>query len=57
MKWNEIDHDDDLWRIPANRMKAGKEHLVPLTDPIKELLDHLEKFNGGIWCHNVPIKN
>ena len=46
MKWNEIDHDDDLWRIPADRMKAGKEHLVPLTDPIKELLDHLEKING-----------
>ena len=46
MKWSEVDHDDDLWRIPANRMKAGREHLVPLTDQIKELLDHLEKFNG-----------
>lgn len=46
MKWPELDYENDLWKIPAIRMKAGKEHLVPLTDPIKELLEHLRKFNG-----------
>jgi integrase len=29
--WAEIDLDAKLWTIPADRMKAGKEHRVPLT--------------------------
>ena len=29
--WAEIDLDAKLWTIPAERMKAGKEHRVPLT--------------------------
>jgi integrase len=34
--WPEI--DDDLWIIPAVRMKAGKEHRVPLSAPAQALL-------------------
>jgi integrase len=30
--WGEIDWDKALWTIPAARMKAGKEHRVPLSD-------------------------
>ena len=29
--WDEIDLDAALWTIPADRMKAGKEHVVPLS--------------------------
>jgi len=29
--WGEIDMEAKLWTIPAERMKAGKEHRVPLT--------------------------
>ncbi len=29
--WDEFDLDAKLWTIPANRMKAGKEHRVPLS--------------------------
>lgn len=32
MKWNEVDLNSRLWTIPADRMKVGKEHRVPLTD-------------------------
>ena len=35
--WNEI--SDDVWIIPADRMKAGREHRVPLTDPALEVLE------------------
>jgi len=31
-RWDEIDIANQLWTIPANRMKAGKEHRVPLSD-------------------------
>ncbi len=46
MRWDELDYKKDLWIIPAERMKSRKEHLVPLTDPIKRLLDYLRQFNG-----------
>lgn len=29
--WSEIDLENALWTIPANRMKAGREHVVPLS--------------------------
>ena len=31
MVWDEIDTAEDLWVVPADRMKAGKEHRVPLS--------------------------
>ena len=37
-KWDEIDLDDRVWRIPAERMKAGAEHRVPLSDATLEVL-------------------
>ena len=30
---SEIDHDAAVWTIPAERMKAGREHRVPLSAP------------------------
>lgn len=32
MRWKEIDFDEKLWIVPADRMKAGEEHEVPLSD-------------------------
>jgi len=29
--WGEVDLDNGLWTIPAERMKAGKEHVIPLS--------------------------
>ena len=37
--WEEIDLEAGLWRIPAERMKAGAEHRVPLSDATVELLN------------------
>jgi integrase len=31
MTWAEVDLDNSIWTIPAQRMKAAKEHRVPLT--------------------------
>jgi integrase len=38
MTWAEVDLDARIWIIPANRMKAGKEHRVPLGDAAIALL-------------------
>jgi integrase len=39
--WPEIDFESKLWAIPGERMKAGREHKVPLSDPAIELLKSL----------------
>src|SRR5690606_172737 len=44
--WSEIDREQRLWTIPAERMKAGKEHTVPLTDAAIAVLDIMEKQRG-----------
>jgi len=31
-KWAEIDLAEKIWTVPASRMKAGREHRVPLSD-------------------------
>ncbi|MDF1856493.1 integrase arm-type DNA-binding domain-containing protein [Pseudooceanicola sp.] len=31
LKWDEIDLENRIWTIPGDRMKAGKEHRVPLS--------------------------
>ncbi|MEM6623090.1 MAG: integrase arm-type DNA-binding domain-containing protein [Pseudomonadota bacterium] len=31
MTWGEVDLENYVWTIPASRMKAGKEHRVPLS--------------------------
>ena len=47
-KWSEI--GDTLWRIPAERMKMRKEHIVPLTPHVQGLLRDLRKeARGSEW--------
>ena len=37
-KWAEVDLDKAIWTVPASRMKAGKEHRVPLSPRAIEIL-------------------
>ncbi|MEB0059256.1 integrase arm-type DNA-binding domain-containing protein [Variovorax sp. LG9.2] len=41
--WSEIDLDAAVWRVPAERMKAHKEHRVPLSPQAVALLEALPK--------------
>ncbi|WP_201721775.1 site-specific integrase [Polynucleobacter sp. MWH-Tro8-2-5-gr] len=41
-KWSEFDLEAKVWTIPAERMKAGKEHRVPLNTRAMEILEHLK---------------
>ena len=48
--WAEIDLDAALWTVPAARMKAGREHRVPLSAPAVGLLRAVEPLRGeGDW--------
>ena len=41
--WAEIDRPAKLWTVPAERMKGGRVHRVPLSNRTLELLDRLPK--------------
>lgn len=45
--WDEINFDKRIWTIPAGRMKAGKEHNVPLSDAAIALLKALPRIDGS----------
>lgn len=42
-KWSEFDLEQSIWIIPAERMKAGKEHRIPLSKQVIALLNTLDK--------------
>ena len=41
--WEEISLKDRVWVIPGERMKAGKEHRVPLSDAANAVLKQMDK--------------
>ena len=44
--WPEFDLEEQLWTIPAERMKAKREHVVPLSSRCVEILHEAEKLGG-----------
>ena len=45
-RWDEIDLENMLWVIPAERMKMKREHVVPITRQAAELLERLQPVSG-----------
>jgi integrase len=48
-KWSEIDFGARLWTIPAERMKAGKPHRVPLSDAAVKILEEMQRVGQGAF--------
>ena len=60
--WKEINLETAIWTIPAERMKAGKEHRVPLCASALSLLSSLPKIDGSPYLFagqrkNKPLSN
>jgi integrase len=47
MRWSELDWEQKLWNIPAERTKARREHRVPLSDRAIELLARQKEHSTG----------
>lgn len=63
-RWAEIDYDAKLWRIPGDRMKAGREHIVPLTPQSLAILEFMQPISGhrefifpGVKDPKVPMNS
>ncbi|OQP84604.1 integrase [Rhizobium rhizosphaerae] len=52
--WREINLEAALWIIPADRMKAGREHRVPLTARAVEILTELSALSAGPDAYVFP---
>lgn len=48
MTWAEVNLDDAVWIVPAARMKAKREHRVPLSVRVIEVLRGLPVVAGGL---------
>ena len=45
--WTEFDLESANWTIPAERMKAGREHVVPLSEPAVRLFERMKAYRRG----------
>ena len=52
--WDEIDFDAETWTIPAERMKAGRKHTVPLSKPALVILKALPVLEGCPYVFASP---
>lgn len=62
MKWDELDPDNKIWIIPASRMKANKEHRVPLLADASIILERMRAGRTSDYVFtgqrsNIPISN
>lgn len=63
-KWDEIDEAGKVWTVPADRMKARREHAVPLSDGALAILEEmrpLRNLAGGYifpgLMHDKPLSD
>jgi integrase len=49
-KWSEIDLKTKTWTVPGNRMKGGREHRVPLSDPAVAVLQRMLTVRQNVYA-------
>ena len=52
-RWSEIDVDNRTWTLPGERMKAGKEHRVPLCPQAVAVLERARQLRSRKGCDLV----
>jgi integrase len=53
-KWSEFDLSTRLWTVPAARMKAGRDHRVPLSDRALEIIAQQPRGGEFIFAGRKP---
>ena len=60
-RWEDIDLENKVWVIPAERMKMKKPHTIPLTEQTLELLETIRSMSDGkkylFTNHRDPSKH
>jgi integrase len=56
-RWNEIDLEAAVWTVPADRMKGGREHRVPLSPTALSILERARTGRRNDFIFPGPGKN
>jgi len=54
MKWSEVDLAAKTWTVPADRIKAGRRHIVPLSDAALKVLNASPRMHGSEYVFTGP---
>jgi integrase len=54
IEWTEVDLENKLWSVPAERTKARREHRVPLSERAVELLAQQRKISSNSYVWQSP---
>jgi integrase len=61
LRWEEIDFEELIWNCPAERMKTGEEHRVPLTGEMLAIIEPLKALQSEFVFEgqkrNKPLSN
>jgi len=55
-KWEEVEFSKNVWTVPADRMKMGKTHTVPLSKRAVEIIRDLEALRVCDFVFPTPSK-
>ncbi|OEE69831.1 integrase [Enterovibrio norvegicus FF-33] len=56
-KWEEFNFEDLVWVIPSERMKSGRDHVIPLSLQVIEMLDFMRSISCGSLFVFPSIRN
>lgn len=57
MCWSEIDLEKRLWTLPSLRAKNGRQHTVPITDEMFDVLRRVPRFLGADYVFTTTGKS
>lgn len=55
LRWSEIDTEARMWTLPPDRVKNGRTHVVPLTDPMLAILDARRATQKALATKDTPM--
>ncbi len=57
MRWSEVDLEKRLWTLPSTRAKNGRQHTVPITDAMLDVLRKVPRFLGSDYVFTTTGKS
>jgi integrase len=57
MRWPEVDLEKAIWTVPASRMKAGREHRVPLSTRAVSILKELKETQASEFVFPGQVRD
>lgn len=55
--WSELDLEKRLWTLPSQRAKNGRQHTVPITDGMLDVLRRVPRFLGSDFVFTTTGKS